>query len=106
MDFIEIPHAPEFQKNSEMTLEMETLDLKVEAEYPDNWLKTDPMKLSKFPQLMRQTKFSRLNLLHGRFVVISKPSLDSKGIPIAFVHRLLAWWIMISKVRDTTRARL
>ena len=27
-DFIEIPPAPKFKKNSEMTLEMETLDLR------------------------------------------------------------------------------
>ncbi len=104
-DFIESPPAPKFQKNSDMTLEMETLNPKEEAEYPDNWLKIDTGEVVEIPRITATDKIlpTKSSSRQVRNTSPEKPQLDSKGIPIAFVLQVAS---MVEndrakKVRDT-----
>ena len=104
-DFLEIPPAPKFQKNSEMTLEMETRNQKEEAEYPDNWLKTETDEVVEIPTISATDKISptKSSSRQVRNTPPEKPQLDSNGIPIAFVLQVVS---MVDngrakKVRDT-----
>jgi len=99
-DFVEIPPAPNFKKNSESTLEMRTLDLKEEAEYPNNWLKTEADEVLEIPATNETDKIfaTKSSSRQVRNTSPEKPQLDSKGIPIAFV-------LQVASMVDNDRAK-
>ena len=99
-DFLEIPPAPKFEKNPDITLEMEILNLKEEAEYPDNWLKTGGDEVFENPTANAADKIfaTKSSSREVRTTSPEKPQLDSKGIPIAFV-------LQVASMVDSDRAK-
>ena len=104
-DFVEIPPAPSVKKNSESTIEMRALDLKEEAELPNNWFRAEADEVLDIPATNATDKIfaTKSSSRQVRSTSPEKPQLDSKGIPIAFVLQVAS---MVDndrakKVRDT-----